>query len=225
VHRLLGLLAVFGPLVGQAGAEEAMLASGERVILTEARKNGDWAVAVYGGVWSNSTLPAFPYNLATGRIRFERAQMASLVVDRRLVDFGFDVPWTRYRLDGFTLAAEATLGRHFGLQDHTEATAALKLRSGEIALGRAASLNLAWANGLSYAFEPPKWEYGPTLRHGVDSRQWQYYMGFEAAITPTAWHNLSAYVGLHHRSGIYGLISPRATGSNYLGAGLRWTFD
>ena len=198
--------------------------TGDTVILTEARPASTWAVALYGGVWTNSTLPSFAYNVIRGRLTFEDAGIASLIVDRRLFDFGFGVPGTRWRLNGFSLEAEATLDQHFGLQNHVEATAALKIRTGEIALGSAASMNLAWANGLSYAFAEPKWEYGPTLVHGLDSRHLQYFMGFEAAFTPTAEKNLSAFFRLHHRSGIYGVISPRRTGSNYVGAGLRWTF-
>jgi hypothetical protein len=50
-------------------------------------------------------------------------------------------------------------------------------------------------------------------------------MAFETAFTPKSNRNLSAFLRLHHRSGIYGVISPRRTGSNYVGAGLRWTFD
>ena len=196
----------------------------DKVLLTEARPPSTWAVALYGGVWTNSTLPSFPYNLVRGRLTFDNAQIASLIVDRRLFDFDLDLPGTRWRLNGFSVEAEGTLNQHFGLQDHVEATAALKVRSGEIALGSAASLNVAWANGISYAFAAPKWEYGPTLVHGVDSRLFQYYMGFEAAVTPTSAKNLSAFFRLHHRSGIYGVISPRRTGSNYVGAGLRWTF-
>lgn len=196
----------------------------DRVILTETRPPSTWAVALYGGVWTNSTLPSFPYNLIRGKLTFENARIASLIVERRLFDFDLDVPGTHWRLNGFSLEAEGTLNQHFGLQDHVEATAALKLRSGEIALGSVASMNFAWANGLSYALEAPKWEYGPSLLHGVDSRRLQYFMGFETAITPTAAKNLSAFFRLHHRSGIYGVVSPRRTGSNYVGAGLRWTF-
>jgi hypothetical protein len=196
----------------------------DKVILTTARPAGDWTVALYGGVWTNSTLPSFPINLVRGKLTFDDVKIASLIVGRRLMGFDLDLPGTRYRLEGFTLEAEGTLSQHFGLEDHVEATAALALRSGEIGLGSMASLNLAWANGFSYAFDAPKWEYGPTHIHGVDSRRIQYYMGFEAVVTPTAAQNLSAFFRLHHRSGIYGVISPRKTGSNYVGGGLRWTF-
>ncbi|WP_333823397.1 hypothetical protein [Pinisolibacter sp.] len=221
-----GLGVAIGLNVVCAHAQDAGLTAPvpDKVILTEARAPSTWAVALYGGVWTNSTLPSFPYNLVRGNLTFEDAQIASLIVDRRLFDFDLDLPGTRWRLNGFSVEAEGTLNQHFGLQDHVEATAAVKLRTGEIGLGSMASMNLAWANGLSYAFAAPKWEYGPTFVHGVDSRHLQYFMAFEAAVTPTAAKNLSAFFRLHHRSGIYGVISPRRTGSNYVGGGLRWTF-
>lgn len=195
------------------------------VILTEARRASVWSVALYGGVWTNSTLPAFPYNLVAGKLTFENAQILSLIVQRNLMDFDFGVPGTNWRLNGFSLQGEWTLDKHAGLQDHVETTAALVVRTGEISLGRHASMNMAWSNGLSYAFQAPKWELGPSGLHGVDSRHLQYFMAFETAFTPKSNQNLSAFVRLHHRSGIYGVISPRRTGSNYVGAGLRWTFD
>ncbi len=212
-------------LAGSASAEELVAPSPDKVILTEARPTSNWAVALYGGVWTNSTLPSFPINLVRGKLTFEDAQIYSLIVNRRLIDFDLDIPGTRYRLNGFSLEAEGTLDQHAGLQDHAEATAAIALRSGQIPLGSMLSMNLAWSNGVSYAFSTPKWEFGPTGRHGVESRNLQYFMAFETSFTPTAMRNLSAFMRLHHRSGIYGVISPRKTGSNYVGGGLRWTFD
>ena len=197
----------------------------DKVILTETRRTGAWGVALYGGNWTNSTLPGFPVNLVTGKLTFEDAQIYSLIVNRRLIGFDLDIPGTRYRMNGFTLEAEGTLSKHAGLQDHVEATAGIALRSGEIGLGSALSMNMAWTNGFSYAFEQPKWETGPNGIHGVDSRHLQYFMAFETAFTPKAWKNLSAFIRLHHRSGIYGVISPRTTGSNFVGGGLRYTFD
>jgi len=208
-----------------ANGEEVALADIDKVLLTEARPPSTWSVALYGGVWTNSSLPAFPYNLVTGKLTFEKSQIASLIVHRNFFDFDVDVPGTRWRLNGFTLQGEWTLDKHTGLQDHVETTAAVTVRSGEIRLGSAASMNLAWSNGLSYAFDEPKWEFGPSHKHGVDSRIVQYFMAFETAFTPTQAKNLSAFFRLHHRSGVYGVISPRHTGSNFIGAGLRYTFD
>jgi hypothetical protein len=47
-------------------------------------------------------------------------------------------------------------------------------------------------------------------------------MGLETEFTHESTPNAHFFLKLHHRSGIYGLISPRKTGSNYIGAGLRW---
>lgn len=204
-----------------AAAEEAKAADAGSVVLTHARPNWTWAFAVYGGNWTNSTLPAFPFNAATGRLTFEDAQIASVIANRHLLDFGFALPGTRYRFEGFSLEAEATLDKHFGLEHHWETTGALVVRSGEIDLGSALRMNVSWGNGLSWALERPAWEEGPTGRHGVDSRRLQYHMSFETGFTPTAAANVSLFMRLHHRSGIYGVISPQHTGSNYVGAGVR----
>ena len=181
------------------------------------------SLAVYAGRWTNSRLPTFPYNLVTGRLTTENAQIYGALANWRFVDFSLPLPGAA-RLDGFSLELEAGLFKHGGRQDHVEGTAALVLRSGQIPLFSGLSFNLAMGNGLSYAFSRPAFEFGPTGVRGVDSRQLQYHMSFEAAFSHENLSQFELFARLHHRSGIYGVISPRRTGSNYIGGGLRFWF-
>lgn len=58
--------------------------------------------------------------------------------------------------------------------------------------------------------------------HPTLTIQFQYYMAFELEYAAPQWERVSVIARLHHRSGIYGLVSPSTTGSNFFGAGLRW---
>jgi hypothetical protein len=58
----------------------------------------------------------------------------------------------------------------------------------------------------------------------VETRRLQYHMMLEIEFGRGAWP-LRPFLRLHHRSGIYGVISPQETGSNFVGAGLRIGLD
>ncbi len=192
--------------------------------LTKPRPAGQrFSVSAYAGQWTNSRLPTFPYNLVTGRLTTENAQIYGALANWRFFDFSLPLPGAA-RLDGFSLELEGGLFKHGGRQDHVEGTAALVLRSGQIPLFSGLSLNLAMGNGLSYAFSRPAFELGPTGVPGVGSRRLQYHMSFEAAFSHENLSQFELFARLHHRSGIYGVISPRRTGSNYIGGGLRFWF-
>lgn len=91
-------------------------------------------------------------------------------------------------------------------------------------LGSLAAVNLGWANGVSYALEATAYEFGRDLVRGENTVQLQYYMGFEPEYAHHSWTHLSLFTRLHHRSGIYGVISPSKTGSNIIGLGARLRF-
>ena len=173
--------------------------------------------------WVESNLPPFLYNVATGQVRYADSFIASagaayVVVPR----FDLILPGTSFGLRGNSVELEAQAVKHFGFQDHVEGTIAAVLRSGEVPVFGGLSFNVAWGNGFSYAFDDPNYEKGPALIRGVDSRRLQYYMGFEAEFTHASQPDIHLVAKLHHRSGIYGVISPRHTGSNFIGAGLRF---
>ena len=193
--------------------------------LSKARAPYDWSVALYGAAWTDIRFTSIPTDLAQGRGRFENTQIVGLVVNRHLADVSAGMPFTRRRLEGISWEAEGQLIKHFGLEDNWEVTGAIVARTGEFALPFHQSLNLAWGNGLSYALEPPIYERGPTHTRGIDPPQLLWHMSLEADVTPAASPNVSVFFRVHHRSGVYGLIAPRGTGSNFIGLGARVRFQ
>lgn len=182
-------------------------------------------VSVYASKWADTSLPRFPIDLVTGKLDFERPVFVGLGVNRVLIsDFAVPIPLTGASLRRNSLELEGQLLKHFRGQDHVEATAAIVARTGELGLFGRTSINFALANGLSYAFSRPDYERGPGGVRGEGSRRLQYHIGFEAELTPSRDLPIHLVAKLHHRSGIYGLISPRRTGSNFLGGGVRIDF-
>ena len=177
----------------------------------------------YVSRWVNSNLPPFLYNVATGKATYADSYLAAagaayVVVPR----FDLILPGTSFGLRGNSIEVEGQGVKHFGFQDHVEGTIAAVVRSGEVPLIGGLSFNVAWGNGFSYAFGDPDYEKGPGLVRGVDTRRLQYYMGFEAEFTHASQPDIHLVAKLHHRSGIYGVISPQQTGSNFVGAGVRF---
>jgi hypothetical protein len=187
-------------------------------------RDRDWILGLDAGVWAESQLPQVPHDIVSGNLKFRDAELAQISLSRVLVhDFSIPLPG-HYALNGNSLELQAIATQHFGLEDHQEGVLALALRSGDIPLWGGASVNFAWGNGLSYALERPHLEQGPSGKPGVGSRHLQYYMGIESEWTfqPGArWHLTTM---IHHRSGIYGVVSPQHTGSNYMGFGINFDF-
>ena len=137
ILRLLSILAVLtglavapSPGLAQSGGKQL---SAEEVLLTTRREREGAALSIYGGVWTNSRLPTFPVNLVTGKLTFRDSHLAGLIASYPLATFSIPLPG-RYRLAGFTLEAEGSLYKHFGLQNHAEGNAALVIRTGQISL-------------------------------------------------------------------------------------------
>jgi hypothetical protein len=183
-----------------------------------------WRIGVYSGQWADTRLPYLPYNAATGRLRFKDSYLYSLIVSRQLLNADIFFPGTTIGFRDARLELEGTVNLHSGLQSHSEATLGLMLRSRDSDIGSSGSINFGWANGFSYALDAPNYEYGRTLVRGHDTVQLQYYMGFEAEYAHATWERLSVFTRLHHRSGMYGVISPSKTGSNIIGVGVRMHF-
>jgi len=180
-----------------------------------------WRVGVYAGQWADTRLPHLPYNTATGRLSFDDSYLYSLIVSRHLMDTNIFFPGTTIGLRDAQLEWEGTASTHDGLQNHAELTLGIMLRSRDINVGSFGNINFGWANGFSYALDKPDYEYGRTRERGLDTVQFQYYMGFEVEYAHASWERFSVFTRLHHRSGIYGVISPSKTGSNILGVGAR----
>lgn len=181
-----------------------------------------WRVGVYSGQWADTRLPYLPYNAATGRLTFDESYLTSVIVSRHLFTKDLFIPHTSIGFAHARIELEGTANFHSGLQTHEEVTLGVMLRTRDYGLASAGTINVGWANGFSYALSPPAHEYGANLTRGEDTIQFQYYMGFEAEYAHESWERLTVFARLHHRSGIYGVISPSKTGSNILGVGVRF---
>ena len=167
-------------------------------------------------VKAESRLVRIPDRLVTGRLDFDKAYLFSVAATKVIA------PRFTFLGRGNSLELEGQLGQHFDREDTTEADAALVLRSGQLGVFGGTSLNVAWGNGISYAFSDPKAESGNAGIQGLGSKRFQYYMAFETELTDSSAPGVHLVLRLAHRSGIYGLISSDRTGSNYLGVGLRF---
>ncbi len=182
-----------------------------------------WRMGAFWAIWAETNLPELPYKALSGKLEFHDAHLTSLELSRTVVpEFTIPTPfgdWQRHRLE---MAGQVI--KHWGKQKHTELTGALIWRTPDWLFIDAMSMNFALGSGLSYAFKRPKFEKGPEGIRGHNSRRLQFYILTELELTPTPAPDWHLVFRLHHRSGIWGLISPRKTGSNYLGVGLRHDF-
>jgi hypothetical protein len=76
--------------------------------------------------------------------------------------------------------------------------------------------SFAVGSGLSLAFQRPPIE--ETIHHPPE-RLLKYIL-FELEATRPGWGDWSGFIRIHHRSGVFGLLSD-ARGSNFVGLGLR----
>lgn len=80
--------------------------------------------------------------------------------------------------------------------------------------------SLAMAEGVSYVSSVPYIE----KRGNTNVRRLLNYLMFEATFSAPQYPQLQFVVRIHHRSGAYGLYQADNTGSNAIGAGIRYLF-
>jgi len=175
---------------------------------------------VYRATWAEITLPSFPIRVVTLDMPVRKAFFTSAGVGVVLLQ-DFTLPLGLFSLTGLDLELDGQLLQHSGHQDHLELSGALVLRTGDGLLWDVLAINFAFGEGLSQALADPIYEKGPEGRRGENTVRFQNHLLFELELTPVPLPQVRLVLRLHHRSGIYGLISPQKTGSNYLGAGLR----
>ena len=193
------------------------------VALSAPSAHASLSLAIHGERWADTRLPLLPKNLVTGNLTFDDSWLGGLVVNWVAVDgWKVPLPFTGKTLARWDVELEGQVIRHYGYQHHTESTAAVVLRTRDfLALGRL-PVNFSMGNGLSWAHSKPAYEKGVTNTRGVETRQLQYHLSFETEFFRSAASRFSPFIRLHHRSGIWGVISPQHTGSNYLGIGVRY---
>jgi hypothetical protein len=183
-----------------------------------------WFATVYAGQWFSVGAPAPEQMLGTQDAGFQDSYFVSALLSRVLVrELKTEFPLVGPLIDGSSIELEGQIGRHFGLQDHAEVTLALLWRSRDFAMpltnGR---LNVAVGEGLSYALSRPAYE---GVAHGQEPRKFLNYLTFEAEFSHPSLPGVSVVPRVHHRSGIFGVIAPRGSGSDFIGIGLRMTLQ
>jgi len=177
-----------------------------------------WYATAYGSRWVNADLLDVPERSFTGNLTFEDANFLGIGLARVVVpSFSIPFPGTDLAFRGNRIEIEGQLLRHFSDQSHWEATAALMFRTGQIPLFGGLSVNLAAGEGVSYASERPRLE--GSFR--VEPARFLNYLVFEAEFSHSSLPGVYFVPRLHHRSGIFGVIAPKESGSNFIGAGLR----
>jgi hypothetical protein len=183
-----------------------------------------WFATVYAGQWFSGSAPTPGQTLGTQDAGFQDSYFVSALLSRVLVpELKTELPLTGPLIDGSSIELEGQIGHHFGLQDHAEVTLALLWRSRDFAMpltnGR---LNVAVGEGLSYALSRPAYE---GIAHGQEPRKFLNYLTFEAEFSHLSLPGVSVVPRVHHRSGIFGVIAPRGSGSDFIGIGLRMTLQ
>lgn len=172
-------------------------------------------LSVYHGLFSDTALGEI---LISGKTHYRSSYITTASVGRPL----------EKTLFGFPLEAEAQIVRHTGTQKHLEFNGLVLLRSRPFAVGL--PVTFAVAEGLSLATRNPDLENrrktifnpGTTSEY---SRNLLNYLTFELeAHVPLDAYKPRAFVRVHHRSGIYGLLCPPTCGSNYMAYGMRFTY-
>lgn len=177
-----------------------------------------WHLTVYGSQWVNADFLEIPERAFTGGLTGEDAYFVGAALSRVLVPaFSIPLPGTDFAFHGNRIELEGQVLRHFGEQSHWEGTIALMFRTGQIPLFGGLSVNLAFGEGLSYASERPRLE--GSFR--VEPTRFLNYLAFEAEFSHSSLPGVYFVPRIHHRSGIFGLIAERESGSNFIGAGIR----
>jgi hypothetical protein len=180
-----------------------------------------WHVTAYGSRWVNADLLQIPERSLRGALTAEDAYFVGAGLSRVVVpSFAIPLPGTSFAFRGNRIELEGQVLRHFGDQSHWEGTLALMFRTGQIPLFGGLSVNLAFGEGLSYASSRPRLE--GSFR--VEPSQLLNYLAFEAEFSHSSLPGVAFVPRIHHRSGVFGLIAERESGSNFIGAGLRVDF-
>jgi hypothetical protein len=177
-----------------------------------------WHATAYWARWANADLLEIPERSFTGDLTFQSADVVGGAVSRVIVpSFSIPLPGSDFAFRGNRIELEGQVLRHFGRQNHWEGTVALMFRTGQIPLFGGLSVNLGFAEGLSYANEPPPLEGS----FEVEPSRFLNYLAVEAEFSHASLPGVSLVPRIHHRSGIFGVIAPRTSGSNFVGVGLR----
>lgn len=136
----------------------------------------------------------------------------------------FAVP-ASYGLGPFKIEKEAQVVKHSGIQKHMEYNGVF------VARYNTGPFSFGFGEGLSFATRNPDLEnrrrtiFEPGLESEYSQNLLNYLLVEMAVDVPVDAYSPQAFIRLHHRSGIYGLMCPRTCGSNYIAYGVRFRAD
>jgi len=169
---------------------------------------GDWFLSVYGGQVSDTAFN----EVIRFDTKFEDYYLAAVALGKEL--------WSDRKY--LALEAEGQVVQHFKGKAHQEFNAALNLRWLPFPWDDYIDTSIALGSGISYATRDPEFE----INEADDNvtSQWMYYLMLEVVFAlpgDTPW---GVFTRVHHRSSVFGLIDGVFAASNYVCAGIRYTF-
>jgi hypothetical protein len=196
-----------GPVAGQDVTSATESRPDERIPALGSGARREWAVFLYGGKWSDNRF----VEILQLQTEFGRSHLGAVGASTTLYRFN----------PHLSLEGEMNLVRHWGRQDHFEVNASVNLRWSTFPWDHHVDTSVAYGLGPSYAFERPPIEVRPDR---PAAHRLAFMMG-ELAFAPpgqrgASWEGL---IRIHHRSGVFDLVS-KASGSNFVTAGLRYRF-
>jgi hypothetical protein len=175
---------------------------------------GDCGTAIYWGTYvddSMSDLVIGPESPSAWSYRDDH--LAAVTVSREMARlFG----------DRLRLEPELGIGQRFGEQDETEAWAALFVRYRGFPWDDVLVTSFALSTGLNYATDVSELE-RERARDGEGS-QWMHFFSPEITLALPSLPEVELMFRMHHRSGVFGLVSDAWGGAQYATVGLRIRF-
>ncbi len=164
------------------------------------------SIFAYGAKWADST---YGNITLSGQTNLQRSYLWTV---------GFSHEF--YRINRhLSLENEMNITRHSGEQDHLEANFAASFRWWTFPWDNWVETTLAHGIGPSFAAEHP-----PVEENDDDTAdRFLLFMQTEFTFAPPVDSRWEFLVRIHHRSGVFGLIS-EDSGSNFLAGGFRYRF-
>ena len=178
-----------------------------------------WHGTLYGARLLDENLGdayKIPARAIEGTLGTQDQYLVGVALSRTLVQ---DLPLPLF--GGWRIEVEGQLVGQFGLLTYPEITGAVVLRTPDLSLPAGLSTNLAVGEGFSYALRNP--DLGPASE-GRTTQKLLNYLSFEMEVKSASMPAVSLVPRVHHRSGVFGLVGPEGSGTNYYGLGLRVEF-
>ncbi len=201
-----------------------LVLSSSAVAAEISNNRADWHITAYQAIWMESNLVDVIPKTLSADLTFKGSRFSSLSVMKKLHQFEpLKIPFTGLVIDHILLELEGQLVKHSGKQDNFESTFAFIFRTSNQVIFNWMQVNFGIGDGFSVAHSRPDFEKGPNGKH-EDQVYLQNHIIIELEFSHPKQPSWSLVSRIHHRSGIYGLISPQKTGSNFLAIGLRKAF-